>query len=225
MIKTECGEIVIGPISDPRLTSGMNRIRSGSRQLFGHRLVNGGKLIQECDFSIEPPERHFYAVEIDGVWMWVNGCGHCNQNGEKSSYVVCDEHDRCQRCDTQRDNAVAIPPRNKFDGLRAMYGTRSDDGMWGWTCYPCYEKQEAKRRSDALSRIIPDDEYNPMDFWSDDKAKCPYCSASICTDESYDADSEKLKCDDCGHIFTLTANHHVTWTTARVPVNAAKEGD
>ena len=218
--KTEAGEIIIGPINDNRLTPGLYRSRSGSTQQFGERIVRGGKLIQECDFSLTPPERHLYALEIDGIWLWVNGCGHCNNNGEKMSYQICEEHDRCQCCGTKRKEAVAIPPRNEYDSGNAMYGTRNDDGVWGWTCFTCHEKQETKKRADALARIIPDNEYNYIDFWSEDKAKCPYCKASVCTDESYDSDEEMLECDECGNAFTLTANHSVTWTTDRVEQKA-----
>ncbi|TXE56382.1 hypothetical protein [Serratia nematodiphila] len=81
--RTENGELIIGQINDSRLMPGMNRIRSGSTQKFGVDWHKPG-------FTISPPEKHFYALEIKGVWMWVNGCVHCNKNGEKMSYVVCD---------------------------------------------------------------------------------------------------------------------------------------
>lgn len=214
--KTETGEIIIGPINDPRLTPGLYRSRNGSTQHFGERIVRGGKVIQECDFSLTPPAKHLYALEIDGVWLWVNGCGHCNNNGEKMSYQVCEDHDRCQCCGTKRKDAVAIPPRNEYDSGNAMHGTRNDNGVWGWTCHPCHERQEALSREAALARIVPDKDFNESDYEYEDEARCPYCDAEICTDESYDADGEKLECDECGHAFTLTANHSVTWSTSRI---------
>jgi hypothetical protein len=200
--RTENGELIIGKIDDSRLTPGMNRIRSGSTQQFGDDW-------HKPDFTLSNPEKHFYALEIKGVWMWVNGCGHCNKNGEKMSYVVCDEHDRCQSCNTKRVDAIG----NK-EG--AVWGSRDSNGVWGWTCHACHENEQASIRAEALSRIAPDDEYNEMDFWREDKAKCPWCSAELCTDESYDADAEKCTCDECGNSFTLTAEHSVSWTTKRV---------
>ncbi len=49
------GEIIRGVINDPRLFPGIKRSRAGASQLFGERIVKGGKLIQECDFELTPP--------------------------------------------------------------------------------------------------------------------------------------------------------------------------
>lgn len=214
--RTDKNEIIIGPINDVRLKPGIERSRNGKLQQFGPRIVRGGKEIQSCDFSIEPPERHLYALEVDGNWMWVNGCTHCNQNGEKLSYVVCDEHDRCQCCRVQRNEAIKIPPRSEWDQGGGAWGSRDENGVFGWTCHSCHEAKEAARRAEALERIIPDEEYDELSFWQEDEAKCPWCSAAICTDESYDADGEAHECDECGHSFSLTAEHSVSWTTKRV---------
>ncbi|CAI0731385.1 Uncharacterised protein [Serratia plymuthica] len=200
--RTEKGELIIGKINDPLLMPGMNRIRSGSTQQFGNDW-------NKPDLTLTPPERHFYALEINGVWMWVNGCAHCNQNGEKMSYVACDEHDRCQCCGLKKEDAIATPGGGFF-------GSRDANDVWGWTCHPCHEQQESERRLAALARIAPDDDYSEMDFWHEDNAKCPWCSAELCTDESYDADAEQCSCDECGNSFTLTAEHSVSWTTKRV---------
>ncbi|KAA8726714.1 hypothetical protein [Ewingella americana] len=214
--KTKDGEIIIGPIDDLRLTPGLYRSRSGSTQQFGDRIVRGGKVIQECDFSLTPPEKHLYALEISGVWLWVNGCVHCNDNGDKMSYQFCEEHDRCQGCNKKRADCTGIPPRNEHDHGGGMWGSHDDCGVWGWTCHPCHERQEAITREAALSRILPDDEFDENDYEYEDEAKCPYCNAEVCTDESYDADGEELECGECGHAFTLTANHSVTWSTSRI---------
>lgn len=200
--RTESGELVIGKINDPRLMPGMNRVRSGSTQQFG-------KDWNKPDLTLTPPERHFYALEINGVWMWVNGCTHCNQTGEKMSYVVCDEHDRCQRCGLQKGDAIATPGGGFF-------GSRDANDVWGWTCLPCHEQKEIEKRQAALARIVPDDEYSESDYWHESEAKCPYCNAEICTEDKDDADSESMECDECGNVFTLTAEYSVSWTTARV---------
>ncbi|WP_145566606.1 hypothetical protein [Yersinia aleksiciae] len=213
--KTDKGEIIIGQINNPRLMPNMRRCRSGKTQQFGERVIEGGKLIQECDFSIEPAEKHIYALEINGVWMWVNGCAHCNQNGEKMSYQVCDEHDRCQSCNAQRKNALGIPPRDEHDSGGGMWATVTVDGTWGWTCNSCYEKQVEEIRATAIARIPNDEDFDEWDFKYQSNAKCPYCSAEVDTSDRYDSDEESIECCECGNSFKLTANHEVTWTTER----------
>ena len=66
-------------------------------------------------------------------------------------------------------------------------------------------------------KIIPEEDYRPLDFWHEDKAKCPWCGSDISTEESFDADGEEDECGECEGKFTLTANHRVTWTTKRLP--------
>lgn len=144
--RTEKNEIIIGPINDDRLTPGMNRIRSGQTQLFGGTT-------HAPELTLTPPEKHLYALEVKGIWMWVNGCSHCNKNGEKMSYVVCEEHDRCQGCGTHRSKAVRIPPRNEHDASGGVWGSRDDNGVWGWTCHRCREAENVAVRSAALERI------------------------------------------------------------------------
>ncbi|MEG0324000.1 MAG: hypothetical protein RR619_08385, partial [Raoultibacter sp.] len=58
-------------------------------------------------------------------------------------------------------------------------------------------------------------DYNEWDYFNEDKAKCPWCTANVSTDESYEANEDDLTCDECGHSFTLTAEHSVSWTTKR----------
>jgi len=199
--RTDKNEIIAGPINDPRLKPGMNRVRSGSNQLFGGTT-------HKPEFTITPPEKHLYALEVKGVWAWVNGCAKCNQNGEKMSYVTCEEHDRCQGCNVKRKDAVPSP-----DGC--VWGSRDNKDVWGFRCHPCHEIEQESIRSTAKARIPSLDDFDEWDFREEDEAKCPWCSAKLCTDESYDADGEEDTCDECGNEFTLTANHSVTWTTKR----------
>lgn len=120
--RTDKNEIIVSPINDDRLKTGMNRTRSGSTQLFGGTT-------HEPEITLTPPEKHLYALEVRGVWMWVNGCGHCNQNGEKISYVVCEEHDRCQCCGVNRKDAITIPPRSENDIGGGVWGSRDANGF------------------------------------------------------------------------------------------------
>lgn len=206
--RTDKNEIIVSPINDARLKPGMNRSRSGTTQLFGGTT-------HEPEITLTPPEKHLYALEVKGVWMWVNGCGHCNQNGEKMSYVVCEEHDRCQCCGVNRKDAITIPPRSEHDIGGGVWGSRDGNGIWGWTCHTCHKAEEERVRSEALARIADNTDYNEWDYFSEDVAKCPWCNAKVDTEESYDADGDELTCDECGHSFTLTAEHTVTWTTKR----------
>lgn len=202
------GEIIRGKIEDPRLFSGINRVRSGSKQFFGERIVKGGKCIQECDFEIIPPQRSWYAVEIDGSWYWIEGCDHCNGNvRDFGSYVRCEKHDVCVDCGVDRHNAST---HRSIDGLGAVWGCSG-----GWRCNNCQEAMNAKRLAEAEARIIPEDEYDELDFYNEDEAKCPWCKALISTDESYGAESEECECGECERRFKLTAVHSVSWTTER----------
>ncbi|MEG5481679.1 hypothetical protein [Enterobacter kobei] len=207
MCKRIDGEIIRGVINDPRLFSGIERVRSGRVQMFGKRIVQGGKRIQECDFEITPPEWSWYSKEIDGIWHWVEGCDHCNGSPMKWAYVRCDKHDVCVDCGVDRERAAKSPG---IDGIGAVWGC-SD----GWRCNDCQEQINKKRLAEAEARIVPDDEYDEMDFWHEDEARCPWCKAEISTDESYDACQEEHKCHECERHFKLTAEHSVTWTTIR----------
>ena len=209
MCKRFEGEIIRGVISDGRLFPGIARTRNGTTQNFGERIVKGGKLIQECDFTIIPPERSWYSKEIDGVWHWVEGCDHCNGNVKDfGSYVRCDKHDVCVDCGIDRVNASKT---KGIAGVGAVWGCAG-----GWRCNDCQQERDAIRLSEAESRIIPEEDYDEWDFYSEDEAKCPWCQAEISTDESYDADGEAHECDECQREFTLTAMHSVTWTTKRI---------
>lgn len=206
--RTDKNEIIVAPIDDPRLKPGMNRMRNGSTQEFGDDW-------HHPEIKLTPPEKHLYALEVNGVWMWINGCAHCNKNGEKMPYVVCEEHDRCQCCGLTRKEATPIPSRNEHDQGGGVWGSCDENGVWGWTCHPCREAEEAKIRSDALARIEENTDYNELDYFNEDEAKCPWCNANVSTEESYEADEDELTCDECGHSFTLTAEHSVSWTTKR----------
>ncbi|MBS9488157.1 hypothetical protein KIP80_06315 [Citrobacter braakii] len=192
------GEIIRGVINDPRLFSGIERVRSGRVQMFGKRIVQGGKCIQECDFEITPPEKSWYSKEIDGVWHWVEGCDHCNGEPKEWAYSRCQKHDVCVDCGGNRKSTTTA------------WGCSG-----GWRCNDCQEQINRQRLAEAEARIVPDDEYDEMDFWHEAEARCPWCKAEISTDESYDAYQEEHKCYECERHFKLTAEHSVSWTTIR----------
>ena len=63
--------------------------------------------------------------------------------------------------------------------------------------------------------IIPADDYDEWDFWLVDVAKCPWCKSDVYTEDCHDAELEINECGECGNEFTLTAEHHISWTTKR----------
>ena len=67
------------PIQDSKLTTDLERTRSGRTQAFKAK----GKRSFDPDFTIQPPEKHIYAILIDGKWCWVNGCDLCNNKPKK----------------------------------------------------------------------------------------------------------------------------------------------
>lgn len=205
MCRRHEGELIRGVINDSRLFPGINRVRAGSKQYFGERIVKGGKCIQECDFEIIPPQRSWYAKEIEGSWHWVEGCDHCNDNVKDwGGYIRCEKHDVCVDCGIDRHKA------SKSESSGAVWGCSG-----GWRCNDCQEDRNAKRLAEAEARIPPDDEYDEWDFYNEDEAKCPWCKAEVNTDESYDAESEECECGECERKFKLTAVHSVGWTTER----------
>ena len=201
--RTANNGIIIGEINAPRLKPVIARMRSRSSQQFGSDW-------HYPEFKLAPPAKHIYALEVNGVWLWVNGCGHCNKNGEKMSYAVCEEHDRCQGCNIKREDAMKIP-----DSSNGVWGSCDSSGVWGFKCHTCHEAERSAIRSAAEARIPDIEDFDEWDFEMEDEAKCPWCSAKLCTDESYDADDETHECDECGNEFTLTAVHSVSWTTKR----------
>lgn len=50
--------------------------------------------------------------------------------------------------------------------MGAVWGCRG-----GWRCNDCQEKINQERLAAAEARIIPDDEYDELDFWRRDEAR------------------------------------------------------
>lgn len=204
MQRTEEGEIIRGPINDERLKPGMNRSRSGSSQHFNKVVIRNFKRVAEYDFSIEPPARSWYSKEVDGVWMWVEGCDLCNGEREDYCYVRCDQHDVCVDCGTTRESAVINPHG-------AVWGVRG-----GWQCHQCHEKERQTRVSAAHARIAARDEEEDKSTEMEDKPTCPWCGATFEPEgEDYGADEKVIECYDCEREYKLTAEHVVYWNAKR----------
>ena len=198
------------PILDPRLTADMERVRSGSTQLF-RVLGNHRSFINEdnADVVLTPPERHLYADLVNGEWHWVNGCEECNGRPRNTakSYIECDAHNVCCTCGTPRAELKEAP-----------WGC-----IDGWQCKPCADAEHEAEKAAALAAMPSDEDYDPWDYEGCDRIKCPYCNADIDSDDHYDAieNPRDITCYRCGNTFKLAGETHITWTMTKVDEGGA----
>lgn len=191
------------PINDDRLTPDMERIRNGAQQLF-RRNYNDREItrVENADVALDPPERHFYAELIDGVWCWVNGCAECN--GEPrcwTTYIECYTHNVCRSCNTPRSQ-LAKPPHG---------------GQNGWQCQPCNAAEHEAEKAAALA-AMPDD-FCAHEYQHEDTPRCPYCNFELhveSEDISGMLDSEQEEeCPRCDHVFMIEAECSISYSTSR----------
>lgn len=187
-------------IENDKLTPEMERIRSGRTQLFRRKGLDSAFTSREnADVILEHENREMYAELIDGKWYWVNGCAECNgKPRDWGTYIECDKHNVCRTCGCTRAELTEAP-----------WG-----GKNGWQCKPCAEVEHKAEKEAALADMP--EEYNELNYWHEDNIKCPYCDCKFAEDhEHYDDDESDLECPRCDNVFTVTANHSVTFTTAR----------
>ena len=145
-------------IEDPRLTPTMERLRSGSKQLFRERDPSNKEFLRSSNAEVilEHERKEMYAELIDGEWYWVSGCAACNGHTRSwKSYIECVEHDVCVSCGISRTEVVG-----------SVWG-----GLEGWTCKPCKETQRLEAMAQAFEALggeEPDCDYR-------DTVICPHC--------------------------------------------------
>ncbi|UJH96005.1 hypothetical protein [Pantoea phage Nafs113] len=207
MQRTEDGEIIRGTIDDRRLVPGMHRARSGHIQMFGERIIRGPNQ-QECDFQIIPPNKSWYALEVDGVWMWVEGCDICNGQRKDYAYIRCEDHDCCITCGVKRAQASTS---KGIDGHGWVWGMRG-----GWMCNGCYQEAEGREKIDAEARIAERDEEGETECSMANDPTCPWCGSTWEAEgEDYGACDEVHQCNSCKRSYSLTAVHMVYWSSER----------
>lgn len=170
-------------INDERLTPTMDRVRSGSNQIFKEG---------EITFTLTHEKKSIYADLIDGEWFWVEGCGECR--GEErgwNTYIECEEHNRCRVCEIKRKDLKEIP-----------WG-----GSKGWICKPCQDAKDKEIRKQAFERLNgkePDTLYV-------DEIICPHCGTKI-NDEDL-RESTKVDCHVCEGEMNLEVEWTPTYST------------
>ena len=166
-------------INDLRLTPTMERVRSGRVQLFRERNPKDKSFINNdnADVVIQHERKEMYAKLIDGKWYWVNGCAECNgEPRDWSTYIECEDHDRCNVCETKRGDIEGTP-----------WGRKT-----GWICNSCKEKEDLEIRRKAFEKLdgeLPDCLYQ-------DDIICPHCGSELDKDEVYE--DQELDCHVCG---------------------------
>lgn len=192
------------PINDPRLTPEMERVRSGSKQLFRKRYGDNKFTSSEnADVVLTPPEKHLYAKLIDNVWHWVNGCAECNgQPRDWMTYIECDKHNVCRTCKTPRSQLTETP-----------WG-----GKHGWKCQPCANAEHEAEKELALAAMP--EEHDELDYRHDYMPRCPYCDLEfeVGSDEidgMLGVEEERV-CERCDHTFSIEAEMSITYSTARI---------
>lgn len=197
-------------INDARIIKYKKRTRHGSEQVFytgsderdfdryrreGGNSGHGVKMHDKPDtIRIQPPERHYYALIIDGEWWWVNGCDECNgRPRDWTTYIECEKHNVCRTCNKRSSDA------------KTRWGGRA-----GWQCGTCKNIEDAARRKDALEKVASK-EYDELDYWNTDNIVCPHCASSY---EYYCELPEGDEiCYVCGGEYTITPEYTVTFTT------------
>lgn len=188
-------------IEDDRLTIDMERTRSGKTQLFRKDYGDRNFTSEEnADVVLTPPSKEMYAELIDGVWYWVKGCNKCKDSmnyGEKHSYQVCYEHDRCVSCGTHREDLTDIPWGHK-DGFK---------------CKVCADKEIAIQRSEAFEKVNAKD-YDEWDYKYNTSVICPHCGSDMGTDcIDHDEQTQEHECELCGGSFKLELDFEIKYST------------
>jgi len=177
------------PINDDRLTSDLRRIRNGNKSEFQLR----GKEV----FSLQPPQRAWYAELIDGQWYWINGCPECVGEEPVYAYVKCDKHNVCIRCHKSR----------KEMGNEIAWGHRN-----GFICNTC---MQAERRATMLAAFLraEEEELDDTDHWNEDKIICPHCFSEASSDDIHESETG-VECQVCEGSFSVEVEYTPRYTTS-----------
>lgn len=183
-------------IINDKLTPIMDRVRSGSLQLFRDTKKDDRSFINEknCDVALKHENKEMYAELIEGKWYWVSSCRECNGEPRDSwgSYIECEKHDVCSCCGR---------PRKDFK--ESVWG-----GKHGWTCNSCMEIKKLQIKTEAFEKLNGEE---PDTMWQDEII-CPHCGSEISNDDIYE--SQELTCGVCEGEMELEVEYTASYTTA-----------
>ena len=190
-------------IEDSRLTTDMQRTRSGRLQMF-RKDYSDNKFISEenADVVLKHERPEMYAELIHDVWYWVNGCSKCEEAinyKENYSYQVCYEHNRCISCGTHRTDLTETP-----------WGHQD-----GFICKPCVDTRDSEIRKQAFSKFR-EDKLSYYDFRNNATIKCPHCGSDNGdgSDNGLSDNEADLSCQVCEGEFTVNIEYQLSYTTS-----------
>jgi hypothetical protein len=187
-------------INDERLTPTMERIRSGSKQLFRERDPSNRTFISvdNCDVCLEHEKVSVYAELIEGEWWWMEGCAECNGDPRDwMTYVECDEHNRCRTCGTKSKDLAP--------------GVTKWGGKPGWQCDNCKQDQIRKAKESFAKKELED-----YHFKYNEKAICPHCGCQNHIDlGEINLSESEFECGFCESVFMVEVHLDITYSTAK----------
>lgn len=175
-------------IEDDRLTPDMERVRSGSTQLFRPKETGQQREFlsaKNATVVLTQPSKELYAEldEADGRWYWVSGCAECNgKPRDWMTYIECDKHNVCRTCKCHRSALTEAP-----------WG-----GKNGWQCKPCASREHEERKAAALAAVDGSD----IDHDHTDKPTCPYCGHEAEMVDGWE-EGDELECGVCDGEFVI----------------------
>jgi hypothetical protein len=169
------------------------RTRSGHTNIFNDKFFKS----ELPEVKLEPPTLGLYAEKFEDGWYWVCGCNKCLENGEKYSYIVCEEHDRCITCRTHRKELTEIP-----------WGHPD-----GFQCKPCRAREHEERKQEAL-RLAKENKHSEWDCYRESKIICPVCASECSSDDMYEAGEHEITCDVCDAEFNVEIEYELLYTTS-----------
>lgn len=195
--------MLVEVINDERLHSDMEYCRASyDKHMFRDNSYEGRDFMtnnpDSCNAIIAAPEKHYMAKLVGDVWWWVNDCSQCCGHGRDWMGSECEKHNVCRTCNIHRSKLTDAP-----------WG-----GKHGWQCKSCAEAEHEADKEAALSSMP--DEYDEWDYHNLSEIKCPHCNYELSDSwESSDDHEEDHDCPRCDNVFTVTAEHSISFNCQR----------
>ncbi|MDQ0414213.1 hypothetical protein [Mesobacillus stamsii] len=149
------------------------------------------------EVKLDPPTKGLYAKRFEDGWYWVCGCHKCLENNKPYTYIVCEEHNRCITCGTNRKDLTDTP-----------WGHPD-----GFQCKPCRAREHEERKQEAL-RLAKENEHDEWDCYREDKIICPVCASECSSDDMHEAGEHEMTCYVCDTEFMVEIEYEVKYTSS-----------